>query len=345
MPTIDTMTINDHKETTLNNPMSLNRRAFARLALTSAGACLAAPALYAQSSNKGLIRVVVPFASGGGTDVIGRSLVQAMAEELGQTMIIDNKPGAGTVIGSDFVAKAAPDGQTLLMTTSAVAINASLMPRLPYDTLADLPPVGRICHGPNVIVVRVDSKIQTLADLIKAAKADPGKLSYASSGNGSSVHLTAEFFKAKAGIRLLHIPYRGAGPAYTDLLGGQVDLLVGTAGGTHKFVQSGKMRALAVTSAARSSAYPGVPTVAESLPGFEANVWYGLFASKGTPAATIDRLNAALRKAAGSNNYKEAMEKEGLTVSVNSPTEMQAFMAQEVETWRKVVTTAGIKPD
>lgn len=329
----------------MDRPMTLDRRTFSRMLLASAGSAVGAPAAFAQSNNKALIRVVVPFASGGGTDVIGRSLVQAMAEELGQPMIIDNKPGAGTVIGSEYVAKAAPDGLTLLMTTSAVAINASLIPRLPYDTLADLPPVGRICHGPNVIVVRSDSKFQTLADLIKAAKATPGKLSYASSGNGSSVHLAAELFEAKAGISLLHIPYRGAGPAYTDLLGGQVDLLVGTAGGTHKFVQSGRMRALAVTSVNRSSAYPGVPAVAEILPGFEANVWYGLFASKGTPQPVIDRLNGALRKAASIPAYKDTLEREGLTVSVNSPAEMQAFMAQEVETWGRVVRSAGIKPD
>lgn len=325
--------------------MNLNRRTFSQVALGTAGVALTGGRIHAQTSPKGAIRVVVPFAPGGGTDVIGRSLIQAMAEELGQPMIIDNKPGAGTVIGSEFVAKSAPDGQTLLMTTSSVAINASLMPRLPFDTLTDLPPVGRICHGPNVIVVRSDSKLRTLADLIKAAKAAPGKLSYASSGNGSSVHLTAELFKAKAGISLLHIPYRGAGPAYTDLLGGQVDLLVGTAGGTHKFVQSGRMRALAVTSLERSPAYPGVPAVADTLPGFDANVWYGLFASKGTPAAVIDRLSAALFKAAGTKAYKDALDKEGLFVSVNTPAEMRQFMAQEVATWGKVVTFANVKPD
>lgn len=329
----------------MNKPITLARRTFSRMLLASAGAAVGASAAFAQSNNKALIRVVVPFASGGGTDVIGRSLVQAMSEELGQPMIIDNKPGAGTVIGSELVAKAAPDGLTLLMTTTAVAINASLIPRLTYDTVADLPPIGRICHGPNVIVVRSDSKFQTLTDLIKAAKATPGKLSYASSGNGSAVHLAAELFEAKAGISLLHVPYRGAGPAYTDLLGGQVDLLVGTAGGTHKFVHSGRMRALAVTSLTRSSAYPGVPTVAEILPGFEANVWYGLFASKGTPQSIINRLNSALRKAASISTYKDTLEREGLTVSVNTPSEMQAFMAQEVETWGKVVRSAGIKPD
>jgi len=322
-----------------------HRRTFNSALLAAVGLVLSGKAAHAQSFPSRTIRVVVPFAAGGGTDVIGRSLIQAMGEDLGQAMIIDNKPGAGTVIGSDLVAKAAPDGHTLLMTTSALAINDSLMTRLPYDTVADLPPVGRICHGPNVIVVRSDSKFQTLADLIKTAKAYPGKLSYASSGNGSSVHLAAELLKLQAGIHMLHIPYRGAGPAYSDLLGGQVDVLVGTAGGTHKFVQSGKMRALAVTSKLPVPAYAGVPTVSETLPGYEANVWYGLFASKGTPPAAIERLNAALRKAASTSNYRDALERDGLTVSVNTPEEMKAFMAQEIAAWHKVVKGAGIKPD
>ena len=292
-----------------------------------------------------LIRVVVPFPSGGGTEVIGRPLVQAMAQDLGQSMIIDNKPGAGTLIGTDWVAKSAPDGHTLLMTTNAVAINASLVPRLPYDTLRDLPPVGRICTGPNVVVVRSDSPIKTLADLIHSAKTHPGKLSYASSGNGSAVHLAGELFKIMAQVQLQHIPYRGAGPAYTDLLGGQVDVLFATAGGAHKFVRAGQMRALALTSARRVPAYPDVPTVAETLPGYVAEVWYGMFASRGTPAAFIERLNAALRKAVTSNVYTSSLLKDGLEPSVNSPQEMSEFMKEDIERWRKVIVTAGITAD
>ena len=292
-----------------------------------------------------VVRVVVPFSSGGGTEVIGRPLVQSMADMLGQSLIIDNKPGAGTVIGSDLVAKSPPDGHTILMTTNALAINASLMPKLPYDTLKDLPPIGRICHGPNVIAVRHDSPIRTVADLIKLAQDKPDRLSYASSGNGSAVHLAAELFKIMAKVKMQHIPYRGAGPAYTDLLGGQVDMLFGTAGGTHKFVKSGQMRAIALTSAHRVDAYPGIPTVAESLPGYAAEVWYGMFASKGTPPAFIERLSSALMQAASQPAYTSALNKDGLTMSVNSPQDMADFMREDIERWRKVVVTAGITVD
>lgn len=318
--------------------------------LTLAAGVAASTASPAQTGRAGafpsrVIRVVVPFSSGGGTEVIGRPLVQAMAEELGQPLIIENKPGAGTVIGSDAVAKSPPDGHTLLMTTNALAINASLMPKLPYDTLNDLPPVGRICNGPNVIAVRADSPIKHLADLIQLARDREGRLSYASSGNGSAVHLAAELFKQMAKVQIQHIPYRGAGPAYTDLLGGQVDMLFGTAGGTHKFVRSGQMRAIALTSAQRVEAYLGIPTVGETLPGYSAEVWYGMFAPKGTPMAYVERLNAALRQAASQTPYKTALQKDGLTVSVNTPQEMAAFMKEDIERWRKVVVTAGITVD
>lgn len=292
-----------------------------------------------------VVRVVVPFSSGGGTEVIGRPLVQAMADILGQSLIIDNKPGAGTVIGSDLVAKSPPDGYTVLMTTNALAINASLMPKLPYDTLKDLPPIGRICQGPNIIAVRADSPIRTVADLIKLAQDKPGRLSYASSGNGSAVHLAAELFKILAKVQIQHIPYRGAGPAYTDLLGGQVDMLFGTAGGVHKFVKSGQMRAIAVTSANRVDAYTGIPTVSETLPGYAAEVWYGMFAPKGTPMAYIERLNAALLQAASQPAYKTALIRDGLTLSVNTPQEMAEFMKDDIERWRKVVVSAGITVD
>lgn len=322
------------------------RREFSsNLLLTAAGLSVACDSTYAANYPSKLIKVIVPFATGGGTDVIGRSLIQSMSEDLGQSMIIENKPGAGTVIGSDFVSKAGNDGHTLLMTTSALAINASLVPKLPYDTVNDLPPVGRICNGPIIIVVRSDSPIKSVTDLIRIAKERTGQLSYASSGNGSAVHLAAELFKMMAKVEIQHIPYRGAGPAYTDLLGGQVDMLFGTAGGTHKFVKSGQMRAIAVTSTNRVDAYPGIPAVSETLPGYSAEVWYGLFAPKGTPLAMIERLNAALKKAANSPTYKETLLKDGLNVSVNSPAEMTVFMKSEVERWRKVVIEQNIKSD
>jgi tripartite-type tricarboxylate transporter receptor subunit TctC len=232
-----------------------------------------------------------------------------------------------------------------LMTTSAIAINASLVKNLPYNTMRDLLPVGRICHGPNVIVVRAESPFHNLNDIILAARAKPGALTYASSGTGSAVHLAAEMLKSMAKIHILHIPYRGAGPAYTDLIGGQVDFLIGTAGGVHKLVQGGKMRAIAVTSSERSAAYPGVPSVAETLPGYSANVWYGLFAPRGTPTSIIDQLNDALRRAVDVPSYRQSLERDGLIASVNSPGEMLTFMRTEAERWQKVVRDRGITSD
>jgi tripartite-type tricarboxylate transporter receptor subunit TctC len=268
-----------------------------------------------------------------------------MSSLTGQSFILDNKPGAGTVIGTDFVAKSEPDGHTLLMTSSAVAINTSLIKNLPYNTLTDLVPVARICQGPNVFVVKADSSFTTLSDVIKAAKDKPGRLSYASSGNGTAVHLAAELFKLMSGVQIQHIPYKGAGPAYTDLLGGQVDLLVATAGGAHKFVKSAQMRALAVTSPERSKAYAGVPTVGELLPGFVAQVWYGVFAPRGTDPETVRALNELVRRAVALPAYASVLEQDGLTPSVNTPAEMDQFMRAEVERWRQVVQKANITAD
>ena len=291
------------------------------------------------------VKVVVPYSPGGGTDVIGRSLLQNMSGLMGQAFILDNKPGAGTVIGTDYVAKSEPDGKTLLLTSSAVSINASLIKNLPYNTLRDLAPIARICEGPNVIVVRADSPFLSIGDVIRSAKEKPGALSYASSGNGSAVHLAGELFKLMSGIQIQHIPYKGAGPAYTDLLGGQVDMLIGTAGGVHKFVQTGRMRALGVTSAERSKAYPGVPTVGETLRGFVAQVWYAVYAPKGTPLDLINTLNEFTRKAVSIPAYQTTLESDGLVASVNSPVEMAVFMKAEVERWQKVVQQANISID
>lgn len=291
------------------------------------------------------IRVVVPFAPGGGTDVIGRALLEGMQRELGQALIIDNKPGGGTIIGTDIVAKAPADGYTLLLTTSAIAINDSLVKKLPYSTQKDFTEVARICSGPNVLVTQPNSRFKSVADVITAAKAAPGKLSYASSGNGSAVHLAGELFKTMAQVDITHVPYRGAGPAYTDLIGGQVDLLFGTAGGVAKLVASGKMRPLAVTSSKRTTAYRDVPAIAETLPGYEADVWYAAFAPAGTPPDVIDKLNATIRKVAETSSYKERLAREGLAVAVNTPEQMTQFMRAEEARWRKVVIAGKVTID
>ena len=326
---------------------NLNRRLFAKIAnslLMGVSSMVVRSALGQPMSNKP-IKVIVPYSPGGGTDVIGRSLLQNMSALMGQAFVLDNKPGAGTVIGTDYVAKSEPDGKTLLLTSSAVAINASLIKNLPYNTLRDLAPIARICEGPNVIVVRADSPFSSIGDVIRSAKEKPGGLSYASSGNGSAVHLAGELFKLMSGTQIQHIPYKGAGPAYTDLLGGQVDMLIGTAGGVHKFVQTGRMRALGVTSAERSKAYPGVPTVGETLKGFVAQVWYAVYAPKGTTQDLINTLNEFTRKAVSIPSYQTTLESDGLVASVNSPVEMAVFMKSEVERWQKVVQQANISID
>ena len=326
---------------------NLNRRLFAKIAnslLMGVSSMVVRSALGQPMSNKP-IKVIVPYSPGGGTDVIGRSLLQNMSALMGQAFVLDNKPGAGTVIGTDYVAKSEPDGKTLLLTSSAVAINASLIKNLPYNTLRDLAPIARICEGPNVIVVRADSPFLSIGDVIRSAKEKPGGLSYASSGNGSAVHLAGELFKLMSGTQIQHIPYKGAGPAYTDLLGGQVDMLIGTAGGVHKFVQTGRMRALGVTSAERSKAYPGVPTVGETLKGFVAQVWYAVYAPKGTPQDLINTLNEFTRKAVSIPSYQTTLESDGLLASVSSPVEMAVFMKSEVERWQKVVQQANISID
>jgi tripartite-type tricarboxylate transporter receptor subunit TctC len=326
------------------------RRAMLRRGLLSSTALTLAPIARTGRADAGsypdrVIRVIVPFTPGGGTDVVGRSLVESLERDLGQSIIIDNKPGAGTVIGTDLVAKAPGDGYTLLLTTSAIAINDSLVRKLPYKNSRDITEVGLVCKGPNVLVTHPGSPLRTVADVIAVAKQSPGKLSYASSGNGSAVHLAGELFKSLAKVDITHVPYRGAGPAYTDLIGGQVDLLFGTAGGVARHVEAGKMRAIAVTSREPSPAYPGVPTIAASLRGYEAEVWYAFFAPASTPPSIVAKLNAALRKAAEAPAYRNRLQQEGLTVAVNTPAEMTAFMRAEEARWRKVVVDGKVTVD
>lgn len=327
---------------------SINRRSVLRMATVAPAGILllgSSGASAAEPFPSRSIRVVVPFTPGGGTDVVGRTLVLGMQKELGQALIIDNKPGAGTVIGTDLVAKAPADGYTLLLTTSSIAINDSLVKKLPYDTEKNLTEVALICTGPNVLVTQPGSPYKTVADVIAAAKAAPGKLTYASSGNGSAVHLAGELFKMMAGVDITHVPYRGAGPAYTDLIGGQVNLLFGTAGGSANLVAAGKMRPIGVTSARRVDAYKGVPAIAETIPGYEADVWYGMFAPAGTPPEIIARINAAVRAAAEAPDYKQKLAKEGLTVAVNTPAQMTRLMRAEEARWRKVVTEGKVTID
>lgn len=307
-------------------------------------ATLAATAATAAYPDKP-VRLVVPFAPGGGTDVIARSLGAEMSRDLGQTVIIENKPGAGTIIGTDLVAKSPPDGYNLVVATFAHAINPSLHPRLPFSTRKDFAAVSLVAKGPNVLVVRADSPFKSVKDIVDSARARPGKLTYASQGNGTSAHLAGEMLTNLARIDMVHVPYRGAGPAMTDLLGGQIDMIFGTAAAVAKLVESGKLRALAVTTPERSHAYQGVPTVAETVPGYAVESWYGLYAPAGTPADVIARLNAAVRKAARSPDFARKIEPEGLAVVASDPAELDRYVQAEEARWARIVKENNVKAD
>jgi tripartite-type tricarboxylate transporter receptor subunit TctC len=292
------------------------------------------------------LRVVVPFAPGGGTDAISRTLGQGLSKALGQPVIIDNRPGAGTIIGDDFVAKSPPDGYTLVMATFAHAVNPALQTKLPYDTEKAFAPVALVGVSPNVLVVRADAPYKTLAELVAAARATPGKLTFASQGNGTSAHLAGELLKSLGKVDISHIPYRGAGPALTDLMGGQVSMMFATASAAQPLVRSGKLRALAVTTAARSPAFPTVPTMAEGgVPGYAAESWYGLYAPAGTPRDVVDRLNAAVREAVKTPAFARQSESEGLTVDVGTPEELDRYVRAEEKRWRQVVQDNHITSD
>jgi tripartite-type tricarboxylate transporter receptor subunit TctC len=291
-----------------------------------------------------IVRIVVPFAPGGGTDVIARTLAQEMAKDLGASIIIENKPGAGTIIGTQAVAGSAPDGYTLLMGTFANAVNPSLNPKLPYDPHKDFAPVALVARSFNIVVVNPNSPIQSIADLIAAAKADPEKLSYGTFGTGTSAHLAGELFKNMAGVNLTTVPYKGAAPAITDLVGGQIQVMFTTVASAASLIAGGQLRALAVTSVERSPAFPQLPTVAEAgVPGYAAESWYGLFAPAGTPADIIDRLNKSAATAVQSEAFKKLGVNEGLVMVARPPEAFDQYVRGEEERWRKLIQDAGIR--
>ncbi|MDE2605917.1 MAG: tripartite tricarboxylate transporter substrate binding protein [Burkholderiales bacterium] len=316
----------------------------ARFCTAVALAACTAPAAFAAFPDKP-VRLVVPFAPGGGTDTIARTLAVGMSQVLGQPVVVENKPGAGTIIGSDYVAKSAPDGYTLVVSTFAHAVNPSLMPHMPFDTARAFAPVVLLARGPNLLVVRADSPYKSVQDVLAAARAQPAKLTYASQGNGTSAHLAGVLFDDLAGVRMRHVPYKGAGPAMTDLLGGQVDMMFATAAAATPMVAGGRLRALGVTSPQRSVAMKDVPAIAEAIPGYSVESWYGLFAPAGTPPEVIAKLNAAAKAATDSPEFRKKLEPEGLTVSAGSPTELDTFVRGEESRWSKVVKANHLKID
>ncbi len=283
------------------------------------------------------LRLIAPFAPGGGTDQMARALGAGLTKVLGQTVVIENKPGAGTVIGMDLVARSAPDGYTLVLATFAHAVNSVLQSKLPYDSDQAFAPVALIARGPNVLVVRTESPFQSVKEIVAAANAQPGELTYASQGNGTSAHLAGEMLQNLGKLELTHIPYRGASLALTDLLGGQVDLFIGTAAGVSPLISSGKLRAIAVTSPNPSSAFEGVTTVAATLPGYAVESWYGVYAPTGTPASIIDTLNAAIRQTVKNPDFIKKVENEGLTISVGAPQELEQYVQAEKSRWKKII--------
>ena len=298
------------------------------------------------------VRIVVPFPPGGTTDILARALAPELGRAFGQTFIVDNKPGAGGNVGADLVAKSPPDGYTLLMgTVGTHGINQSLFPKMPYDPIKDFAPITLVAGVPNVLVMNPAKaealKINSVPDLIHYAKANPGKLNMASSGNGTSIHLSGELFKAMTGTFMLHFPYRGSGPALLDLIGGTMDLMFDNLPSALPQIRAGKLKALAVTSAQRSAAVPDLPTIAEAgpLPGFDASSWFGLLAPAGTPSDIVNRIQQECAKALGTPALKERLLSQGAIPSGSTPAQFAGFIAAETKKWARVVKVSGAKVD
>ena len=327
----------------------LHRRTIIRTAVLAlcAAAVPFAPQAAAQAWPSKPITYVVPFPAGGTTDVLARIIGQKLGPALGTTIVVENKPGAGGNVGSEFVARAAPDGYTILGgTISSHSINVSLYPKLPYDPVTSFQPITLIGTNPNILVVPASSPYKSVQDVTAALKAKPGSLSYASAGNGTSQHLSAELYKFLAGIDMVHIPYKGSGPAIQDVMGGQVPMMFDTSVVAGPHIESGRLRALAVTSGKRASAFPNVPTMAESgVPGYDVVSWQAIFAPAGTPKPIVDRLHAELAKILQDPEVRDRLAKLGLDPSGMTPAELTAFQRTEIDKWAKVIKAANIKID
>jgi tripartite-type tricarboxylate transporter receptor subunit TctC len=288
------------------------------------------------------IRFVMAYPPGGSSDVLARPIANEMTKSLGQSVVLDYKPGAGSTIGADHVAKSAPDGYTIVMLLTAHAVNATLMPKLPYDTVKDFAPITLAAVAPLVVEVNDKSPIKTLRELIAAGKSSR-KLNYGSAGTGNTSHLAVEFFKSTVGMEATHIPYKGSAPSIIGLLGGETDFMFDAIGSSLPQIQSGKFRAIAVTSATRAAVLPNVPTVAEAgVPGFDVSVWYGIFAAAGTPQPIVQRLNAEINRAMRVPEVKELIERSGYQVVGTTPAELDRHVRSEITRWAKVIKEAGV---
>ena len=318
------------------------------LQASAAGSIVAfAPAAQAQTNfpNKP-IRLIVPFAAGGTTDILGRVAAAELSKAFGTQAIVENRSGAGGNIGAEVVAKAAPDGYTLLVCTVGThGINQALYNKLPFDPVKDFEPVTLLATVPNVLVVHPSVKANNVTELIALAREKPGKLNYASSGNGTSIHLSAELFKSMTRTFMTHIPYRGSAPAITDLMGGQADLMFDNLPTALPFIKSGKLRALGVTTTKASVALPGVPPIADTLPGYEASSWFGIVAPAGTPKDIVQKINQALAKALQNPDVRERLINQGAEPIGNTPEQFGDYIKAELLKWSKVVKASGAKVD
>src|SRR5262245_19254485 len=325
--------------------MKLPRRQFLHLVAGAAALPAVSPFAWAQTYPSRPVRLVVTTAAGGSPDIIARLIGQWLSERLGQPIIVDNRPGAGTNIGTEIGVRAPPDGYTLLMALSANAINATLYDKLPFNFIRDTAPVASIASIPLIMEVNPSIPAKTVPEFIAYAKANPGKINMASGGSGTPAHVAGELFKMMAGINMVHVPYRGEGLALPDLISGQLQALFGVMPASLGYIKAGKLRALAVTTAKRQELLPDVPTVGEFLPGYEARGWYGIVGPKATPVNIIEKLNQKLNAALADPTMKTRLTDLGCAVFAGSPADFGKFIAEETEKWAKVVKFAGIKPE
>jgi tripartite-type tricarboxylate transporter receptor subunit TctC len=306
-------------------------------------AAVASIAAQAQTYPTKPVKIIVPFAAGGPADIYARVIAQRLGESMGQAFIVEDRPGAGSLIGTEAVAKSAPDGYTLLLMSNTHTVNETLVPNKPYVLMRDFVGIAPINYSDLVLVAHPSLQVATLADLLKLAKSRPGKLNYASSGTGTPYHMAGELFKSMAGVHLVHIPYRGSSGARTDLLGGQVDLMFDAVTTMAEHVKAGKVKALATTGAQRSGVLPDVPTMGEAgVPGYEATIWLGLLAPKGTPPAIVQRLNEAVAKVTSQPEIRQLWGRQGATPMVMSTTEFDKYIQDDIGKWARVIHSAHI---
>ena len=318
-----------------------------KASLCAAAIVFAGPGALAQTYPSRVTTLVIPFAPGGSTTIVGRGVADKMSELLGEKVVVDNRPGAGGTVGTKAVAKSEPDGYTLVLGyTGTLAIGPSLYKNVGYDPRRDFAPIGMIGNAPNSLVVNPSFPAKTVAELIAYAKANPGKVNFGSAGAGTASHITGEYFARAAGITLVHVPYKGTGPAITDLLGGHIPMAFAPIPASHANIAAGTLRGLAVTSTTRSSLLPDVPTIAESaLPGFDASLYYGLAAPAGTPRPIIDKLNKALREALASDVVKKQLGLDGTEITPGTPEDYADFIDKDEKKWAGLVKASGVEQE